>query len=86
MVVAHDLLKYRQTDDVTETLFSLFCPTWRAVLKLFASLFWIQQVNIKNICLKERKTKKPKKKRVLCDFKMPKLEEIFKKVVIVLPL
>ena len=69
MVVAHDLLKYRQTDDVTETLFSLFCPTWRAVLKLFASLFWIQQVNIKNICLKERKTKKPKKKEFFATLK-----------------
>ena len=54
-----------------------------AVWKVFASLFWIQQVNIKNIGLKERETKKREKKRVLCDFEMPKLEEIFKKVVIV---
>ena len=41
MVVAHDLhvLEYRYMDDVTGNLFSLFCSTWRAVLKMFMSLF-----------------------------------------------
>ena len=40
-VVAHDLLEYRYTDDVTGNLFSLFCSTWHAVLKMFVRLFRI---------------------------------------------
>ena len=39
LVVAHDLPEYRYMDDVTGNLFSLFGPTWRAVLKMFVSLF-----------------------------------------------
>ena len=35
LVVAHDLLEYRYMDNVTENLFSLFCSTWHAVLKMF---------------------------------------------------
>ena len=31
-------------DDVTGNLFSLFCSTWRAVLKTFVRLFQIKQV------------------------------------------
>ena len=44
MVVAHDLLEYRYMDDVTGNLFSLFCSTWRAVVKMFVSLFRIEPV------------------------------------------
>ena len=29
-------------DDVTENLFSLFCSTWRAILKMFVRLIWIK--------------------------------------------
>ena len=29
--------------DVTGNLFSLFCPTWRWVLKMFVTLFRIKQ-------------------------------------------
>ena len=42
LVVAHDLLEYRYINDVTRNLFSLFCSTWHAVLKMFVSLFWIE--------------------------------------------
>ena len=39
LVVAHDLLESRYMDDVTLNLFSLFCSTWHAVLKMFVRLF-----------------------------------------------
>ena len=42
MVVAHDLLEYRYMDDVTGKLFSLFCSTWHAALKMFVRLFLIE--------------------------------------------
>ena len=42
LVVAHDLLEYRYMDDVTGNVFSLFCSTWRAILKMFVRLIWIQ--------------------------------------------
>ena len=42
LVVAHDLLEYRYMDDVTGNLFSLFCSTWHAVLKMFVRLFRIE--------------------------------------------
>ena len=42
LVVAHDLSEYRYMDDVTRNLFSLFCSTWRAVLKMFVRLFRIK--------------------------------------------
>ena len=42
LVVAYDLLEYRYMDDVTGNLFSLFCSTWRAVLKMCLRLFWIK--------------------------------------------
>ena len=29
-------------DDVTGNVFSLFCSTWRAILKMFVRLIWIQ--------------------------------------------
>ena len=45
MVVAHDLSEYRYMDDVTRNLFSLFCSTWRAVLKMFVRFsFGLKQV------------------------------------------
>ena len=42
LVVAHDLLEYRYMDGVSENLFSLFCSTWHAVLKMFVRLFRIE--------------------------------------------
>ena len=42
LVIAHDLLEYRYMDDVTGNVFSLFCSTWRAILKMFVRLTWIQ--------------------------------------------
>ena len=42
LVVAHDLLEYRYKDDVTGNLFSLFCSTWGAVLKMSVRLFRIK--------------------------------------------
>ena len=42
LVVAHDLLEYRYMNNVTGSLFSLFCSTWRAVLKMFVRLFRIK--------------------------------------------
>ena len=42
MAVARDLLGYRYMDDVTGNLFSLFCATSRAVLKMFVTLFRIK--------------------------------------------
>ena len=29
-------------DDVTGNVFSLFCSTWRAILKMFVRVTWIQ--------------------------------------------
>ena len=46
LVVAHDLSEYRYMDDVTRNLFSLFCSTWRAVLKMFVGLFRIKASEI----------------------------------------
>ena len=40
LVVAHDLSEYM--DDGTRNLFSLFCSTWRAVLKMFVKLLRIK--------------------------------------------
>ena len=42
LVVAYDLLEYRYMDDITGNLFTLFCWTWHAVLKMFLRLFWIK--------------------------------------------
>ena len=41
LVVAHDLSEYRYMVDVTANLFSLFCSTWRLVLKMFVRFFRI---------------------------------------------
>ena len=42
LVVAYDLSHYRYIGDVTGNLLSLFCSTWRAVLKMFLRLFRIK--------------------------------------------
>ena len=42
LVVAYDLSHYRYIDDVTGNLLSLFCSTWRAVLRMFLRLFRIK--------------------------------------------
>ena len=41
-------------DDVMGNLFSLFCPTRRAVLKIFESKFWIKEVKalVKNVVVR----------------------------------
>ena len=44
LVIAHDLLEYSYMNDVTGNLFSLFCSTWRGVLKMFVRLFRIKQM------------------------------------------
>ena len=41
LVVAHDLSEYRYMVDVTANVFSLFCSTWRLVLKMFVRFFRI---------------------------------------------
>ena len=41
-VVAHVLLEYWHMDDLMGNLFSLFCPTWSAVLKTSARWFRIR--------------------------------------------
>ena len=40
LVVAYDLLEYRYVDDVTGNLFTLFCSTWRVVLKMIHWWLW----------------------------------------------
>ena len=63
LVVAHDPL-----DDVTGNLFSLFCSTWRAVLKMFVRLFQISESLEKNVAraiYKEEKWRKGDKKSSL---------------------
>ena len=70
LVVAHDLLEYRYMDDVTGNLFSLFCSTWRAVLKMFVRLFLIKaseshEKNLAKAIYKEKKWRKGEKKSSL---------------------
>ena len=43
LVIAYDLSHYRYIDHATGNLFSLFCSTWRAVLKMFLRLFRIKE-------------------------------------------
>ena len=42
LVIAVDLLEYRYMNDITRNLFSLFCSTWHAVLKMLVRLFRIE--------------------------------------------
>ena len=72
LVVAHDLSEYRYMDDVTRNLFSLFCSTWRAVLKMFVGLFRIKASEILeksstrgNYNRKKNEEKGTKKKKLL---------------------
>ena len=51
LFVAHDLLEYRYMDDATGNLFSLFCSTWLAVLKMFVRLFRIKASESLEKCL-----------------------------------
>ena len=62
-------------NDVTEKLFSLFCSTWRAVLKMFVRLFRIRQVralqNVRQELFKKTKNGETEAKRVLDNLRMP---------------
>ena len=66
----------------------MFCPTWRAVLKMFATFFRIKQVltslekSLAWAVYKSKKNEDTETKKVLGDLKMPKLEEIFTSVAI----
>ena len=71
-------------DDVTGNLFSLFCSTWHAVLKMFVRLFRIEASESFGKSLAgaiyngETETKK-----AIDYLTMPKLQEIFTTVAIV---
>ena len=57
-------------DDVMGNLFSLFCSTWRAVLKMFVRLFQIKasesiEKNLARDIYKEEKWRKGEKKSSL---------------------
>ena len=66
-------------DDVTGKLFSLFCPTWRAVLKMFARLFRCEGLeNSLAGAVYKREKEETKAKSFLVDLKMLKLEQNFK--------
>ena len=87
LVVAHDLLEYRYIVDVTGDLFSLFCSTWRAVLKMFVRLCRIKaSENLEKslagaIYKKEKWRNRDKKSSWLLE--NAKLREIFTTVAIV---
>ena len=89
LVVAHDLSEYRYMDDVTRNMFSLFCSTWRAVLKMFVGLFRIKASEILEKSStggnynRKKKWRKGDKKKTLDYFRMPKLREIFTTAAIV---
>ena len=68
LVIAHDLSEYM--DEVTRNLFSLFCSTWRAVLKMFVRLLRIKASEIlekkfNRSYLQERKLEKRGQKKLL---------------------
>ena len=71
--------------DVTGNLFSLFCPTWRGILKMFVRLFRIEQVKAseKIAGATYKKNGETETKRVLDNLRMSKLQEIFTRVSIV---
>ena len=88
LVVAHDLSEYRYMDDVTRNLFSLFCSTWRAVLKMFVRLLRIKASEIlekssTGATFKKEKRRLTGTKRALDYFRMLKLQEIFTTAAIV---
>ena len=87
LVVAYDLSEYRYIDDTMANLFSLFCSTWRAVLKMFVRLFQIKaseslEKSLAGAIYKE-KNGGTGTKRVLEYLGIPKLQEISTTVVIV---
>ena len=68
LVIAHDLSEYM--DEVTRNLFSLFCSTWRAVLKMFVRLLRIKasetlEKKFNRSYLQERKLEKRGQKKLL---------------------
>ena len=72
-------------DDVTGNLFSLFCSTWHAVLKMFVRLFRIEASesfgkSLAGAIYKEEKWRNGDQVDYLT---MPKLQEIFTTVAIV---
>ena len=78
-------------DDVTGNVFSLFCSTWRAILKMFVRLIWIQASESREkkisksylhyLYYKEKKNGEKETKRALYNLRMPKLQKIFTTVV-----
>ena len=87
MVVAYDLWEYRYRDDVRANLFSLFCSTWRKVLKMFVRLLRIKasaslEKHLARAIYKEEIWRNGEKK-ALYNLRMPKLQEIFTTVAIV---
>ena len=87
LVVAHGLLEYRYMDDVTGNLFSLFCSTWHAVLKMFVRLFRIEASESfgKSLAgaISKKKNGETETKKAIDYLTMPKLQEIFTTVAIV---
>ena len=88
LVVAHDLSENSYMDDVTRNLFSLFCSTWRAVLKMFVRLLRIKASEIlekssTGATFKKEKRRLTGTKRALDYFRMLKLQEIFTTAAIV---
>ena len=73
-------------DDVTGNLFSLFCSTWRAVVKMFVSLFRIEPVKASKKfsrgSLQKKENGETESKRVLDNLRMPKLQDIFTTIAI----
>ena len=74
-------------DDVTGNLFSLFCSTWQAVLKMFVRLFRIEASesfgkSLAGAIYKE-KNGETETKKAFDYLTMPKLQEIFTTVAIV---
>ena len=84
LVITHDLLEYSYMDDVTGNVFSLFCSTWRAILKMFVRLIWIQASESRGkkisksylhyLYYKEKKNGEKETKRALYNLRMPKLK------------
>ena len=75
-------------DDVTRNLLSLFCSTWRAVLKMFVRLLRIKASEIlekssTGATFKKEKRRLTGTKRALDYFRMLKLQEIFTTAAIV---
>ena len=77
-------------NDVTGNLFSLFCSTWHAVLKMFVRLFRIEASesfgkSLAGAIYKEEKWRngETETKKAIDYLTMPKLQEIFTTVAIV---